>query len=459
MSQSLIEARQRAEKELLELADAAESRKLTDEEAERVASLKSDIVDLRSREALQAEVSELRTAMKQDEATSEDVTIRTVARAASAQVEVRAKSPYEADNHKASWFKDLNTLRDRYVSNAEVDEARSRLQSHYEATGDEGSFREVRTYSESTDAEGGYLVAPTYLQSEFVELLAAGRPTADLVGKYPLPPKTSTVNIPTQDGATAVAVHTQNNALTETSATFSTVAADVARVGGAATIPNFLLDRSMPGADQVVLRDLAKQYAVKVDDIVLNSTTSNRKGILQETGLGGATATAGTATIAELWPAILNAVNDVAVGTYAYPTAIIMHPRRWAWFAGQLDNSDRPIIGSVNPQNALAGFNGSNVPGAFQGPMPSGSILGIPVYLDATIPTTLGSGTDEDRIIVCRPEEAWLMETAPMFAVSRDAEFLKDQTIARVTGDVAFTCARRKAAFSIISGTALNDTI
>ena len=223
-------------------------------------------------------------------------------------------------------------------------------------------------------------------------------------------------------------------------------------------MPNFLVDRSFPGADQIVLRDLAKSYALKIDDIVLNSSTSNRKGLLQETGLGGATATAGTATIAIVWAALLNAVADVASGVYAYPDAIVMHPRRWAWMVGQVDSS-RPVLGAHMPQNAIGQYNGINVPGQFQGPVPVGNILGIPVYLDATIPTTFGSGTDEDRIIVMKRDEPILMESAPKFAVSTDAQFAKDQLVARVTGDVAFTCARRKAAVSIVSGTALNDTI
>lgn len=455
MSQALKEARERAEKELIELADAAEAATLTDEQRGRVDELKAEIRDLKEREALQAEAEELR---KNQPA---DPEIRLAAKPATeSRVEVKGpKSQYEAENRSVSFFGDIRTLQDRYATNAEQAEARERLQSHYESTGDEGSYRELRTYSAGTDAEGGYLVAPVYLQSEFVDLLAAGRPTADLCGKYPLPPKTDTVNIPTQDGATAVAVHTENAAVTETSATFNTVAAAVARVAGLATLPNFLLDRSMPGADQVVLRDLAKQYALAIDDIVLNSTTANRKGILQVSGTGSATATAGTATIADLWPAILNAVNDVATGVYAYPTAIVMHPRRWAWLAAQLDSSNRPVVGSLNPQNAIGGFSGENVAGSGQGPSPSGSILGIPVYLDSTVPTTNGAGTDEDQIIVGRFDEAWLMETQPMFAVSNQAQFGKDQTLARVTGDVAFTAARRPKAFSIISGTALNDTV
>lgn len=460
MSLALIEARERAEKELLALADIAEARQLEDTEKERIATLKAEIVDLREREALQAEAASIRSEQKPVAPRSDDAQIREVAKQSSDDsLKVKAVSPYTAENRSASWFQDRATLVNPDASNAEVDEARARLTAHYDSVGDEGAGREVRTYSAGTTTEGGYLVAPGYLQAQFADLLAAGRPTADLVGKMALPSTGKTFYIPTQDGATAVAVATENSALTETTATFNQIQVDAARLGGTATMPNWLVDRSFPGADQIVLRDLAKNYAVAVDNIVLNSTTSNRKGLLQETGLGSATATAGTATIATLWPAILNAVSDVASGVYAYPDAIVMHPRRWAWLAGQLDLNNRPVVGSLNPQNAVGGFNGAAPAGQFQGPNAVGNILGIPVYLDSTIPTTFGSGTDEDRIIVMKRDEPLLMESTPKFAVSSEAEFAKDQLIARVTGDVAFTCARRKAAVSIVSGTALNDTI
>lgn len=457
MSQAIKEALKRASDELLELADAAGVAPLTDEQSTRVAELRASIKDLKDREALLAEAEGLRA--KADEPKAEARSIEEVVKTPSAPVRAEARSAYVAENRAASWFQDRATLANPDASNADVEEARGRLAAHYDASGDEGAARHVRTYSAGVTTEGGYLVAPQYLQSEFADLLAAGRPTADLVGKMGLPASGKTFYIPTQDGATSVAVHTENNSLDETTATFSQIQVDACRVGGTATMPNWLVDRSFPGADQIVLRDLAKRYAVKVNDIVLNSSTSNRKGLLQESGLGAATATAGTATIAEVWPALLNAVADVSSGVYAYPDAIVMHPRRWAWLAGQLDQSDRPVIGSLNPQNAVASYGGMSVAGQFQGPIPVGNILGIPVYLDAGIPTNLGAGTDEDRIIVMKRDEPLLMESAPRFAVSTDAEFAKDQMVARVTGDLAFTCARRKGAVSIISGTALNDTI
>lgn len=463
MSQALREARDRAEKDLLALADIAEERQLTDEENATVEELKASLVDIRKREEIAAEAASLRAAAAdRAKATAEEQSeLRSAARQATGpqRVDVRARSAYDAENRTVSFFKDIATLQLDGASNAEVEEARGRLESHYEATSDDASGRQIRTYSAGTSSQGGYLVAPQYLQEAFADLLTAGRPTADLVGKMAMPNAGKTFYIPGQDGATAVSEATENSSLAETAASFTQIQIDATRIGGAATMPNWLVDRSFPGADQIVLRDLAKQYAVKVDNIVLNSSTNNRKGLLQESNLGASTANASTPTIATIWPAVLNAVQDVVTGVFSYPDAIVMHPRRWAWLAAQLDKNDRPVLGSLNPYNAVGAFDGANNTGQFAGPVPSGSLLGIPVYLDANIPTNLGSGTNEDRIIVMRKSEPILMESAPKFAVSMDAQFANDQLVARVTGDVAFTCARRKGAVSVINGTALAATI
>lgn len=453
MSAALIEARKAALENMEALAAAAAERTLTDDEQKRFDALEVEIADLDKRSAAQARTAELRSSQPDPVATPD---VRKIATPPSAPAaDVREVSPYGEKAVGESWFADVRTLKDRDASNAEVDEARSRLSKHYAAANDEGGARQVRALSSTTDAEGGYLVAPAHLQDMFARYLVAGATTVGLVSKLPLPAKTSLIKIPKQDGATAVAQHTQNNALQETSATFTTVNATAYRYGGAQTIPNFLLERSLPGVDQIVLGDLGRQLAKKVNTDIVGGTTP--EGILNADGIGTSTATAGTATWADLYPAIVNSIMDVNTAHYAGPDAIVMHPRRWGWILAQMDSEDRPLVGAVNPFNAAGAFSGAAGPEGTQGPKAVGQILGVPVYLDSTIPTTNGSGTDEDQILVGAFKEAMLFQAAPKFGVSTEAEFLKDQTIVRVTQDIAFTAERYPGAFSICSGTALND--
>lgn len=452
MSQALKEALQLAEKALRDLAVIGEERAWTEDERAEVAKRKAEIADLKERSSLAEEMRPEPAAPVAD--------VRNAAKPATPAIEeVREVSPYgeKSDN---SWFVDQRTVKDRYASNAEVEEARGRLAKHYSAVRDEGGVRQVRALTTTTDAEGGYLVAPAHVQSLFARLLVAGATVTQLVSKMPLPPKTDQINLPKQTGATAVALHTQNNALTETSATFGTVQFNALRYGGAQTIPNFLVERSLPGVDQIVMGDLARQLANKINTDIVGGTGNGLtaiEGILAADSIGTATATAGTATLGDVWPALVNAISDVQAAHYASPDAIVMHPRRWGWIIAQLDSDDRPLVGGVSPVNAVGSYQLGGAPEADMVTRPVGNILGIPVYLDSTIPTTNGAGTDEDQIIVGVFREAMLFQSAPMFAVSTDAEFLKDQTIVKVTQDVAFTAERYPGAFSVVSGTALND--
>lgn len=453
MSKALFEKRSLLEKDLLDVADQLEKDGATDELITRSEELKNELglvarsIEIVKEAADVKAASEARSAITKTDATP--------AAPAAGSLTVRDISPY-AQDAKASWVNDVLNVR----TGSDNGEARERLQKHYASENDQQSANITkRTYSSTTTTEGGYLVAPTYLQNDFVARLSAGRVTADLCKSVPLPEKTNSVYIPTANGATAVAVHTENNALTEATATVAQVNAVVKRVGGAASIPMFLLDRSIPGVDQIVMDDLAKSLAVKIDDIVLDQNDTGMKGLLRESGTGGATATAGTAVFADIWPALVNAYSDVTSGVFNAPTAMVMHPRRWAWLASLRDADTRPLLSSLNPTNNVGGFEGLLNNGYGAGVRPTGSILGVPVYLDSRIPTNLGTGTDEDRIIVGKFDEAWLLESTPKFGISMDAEFLKDQAIIKVIEDVAFTCARQPSAFSIISGTALNDTI
>jgi len=84
----------------------------------------------------------------------------------------------------------------------------------------------------STDAAGGQLVSPVFLNDLFVDLATAGRAVANAIGSRPLPDNTDSINIPTLATGTAVATQVDNGAVTATDATFSTLAADVKTIAG-----------------------------------------------------------------------------------------------------------------------------------------------------------------------------------------------------------------------------------
>ena len=303
----------------------------------------------------------------------------------------------------------------------------------------------------STDSAGGYLVAPLWLNEEFVDVARAGRVAADVVGARPLPPNTDSINLPTMSSGVSVATQADGGTVSETDAVFSTVAGNVLTVAGLQDVSQQLVDRGVPGIDEVIYADLAKQYAVTLDTAVINSSTASNKGLLNATGVNAVTYTSATPTVPALYSKLADAVRQVHAGVFMPANAILMHPRRWAWILASLDSSNRPLVTPYAPQNSVADHGGVVAQGRV------GNLQGLDVYVDANIPSTLGSGTNEDRIIVLRTDECYLYEAAegPFLETFRDVGSGTLTVRFRLHNYWAQINERRPTAISVISGTGL----
>lgn len=73
----------------------------------------------------------------------------------------------------------------------------------------------------------------------------------------------------------------------------------------------------------------------------------------------------------------------------------------------KLDASNRPLVvpRPGGPMNAL-GVLAEQVAQGYVG-----DILGLPVFVDASIPINQGTGTNQDVIVVARKEDLWLWES------------------------------------------------
>jgi HK97 family phage major capsid protein len=303
----------------------------------------------------------------------------------------------------------------------------------------------------STDSAGGYLVAPLWLQEQFVTLARAGRVVADQVGPRELPANTDSINLPRMATGTAVGNQADNGSVTETDATFDTISGDVKTVAGLQDVSQQLVDRGVPGIDEVIYADLAKALAVNLDTAVINSSTSNNLGLLQVSGINSVTFTHATPTVGLLYPKLADAIRQIHENVFLPANAIFMHPRRWAWMLAGLDSSNRPLITPYAPQNAAGDFGGVVAQGLV------GSVQGVPVYVDANIPSTLGTGTNEDRIIVTRTDECFLYEAGngPFLETFRDVGSGTLTVRFRLHQYWAQINSRRPKAISVISGTGL----
>jgi len=304
----------------------------------------------------------------------------------------------------------------------------------------------------TTDGAGGDFVPPLWLVDQFIELARPGRVTADRLRQLNLPAGTDSINLPRLVTGTAVAEQaTQNTNLQNTDATTGSVAATVATLGGVQTVALQLIEQSPINVDEVLLADLAADYAAKVDVFVLTNNAAGKRGLLNVAGVNAVTYTSAAPTIAELYARLADALAQIHTGRLMPATVIVMHPRRWAWFLAATDTAGRPLVVPAAPgaMNALGSTAGVVAEGLV------GTLQGLPVYVDPNIPTNLGAGANEDRILIFRADDVILYEGTPRAEAFRDTKAEQLSVLLRLYNYVALHSERYPKAISVVSGTGL----
>ncbi|GGR80167.1 hypothetical protein GCM10010169_25420 [Micromonospora fulviviridis] len=432
----------RREAELTALRSAPD---LTEDMVERAASARDQA--RRDLQAAEDALTALTAEQAEEERVAEQATqVHPTGRRAAGGARVSASHVYRQDDpHGPSWIRDMIGVSLRADS-----EAGNRLRQNNRVVAGELSQRALTT----TDGAGGDFVPPLWLMSEMAELARAGRVTANLVRNVPLPAGTDTINLPKVATGTAVAEQaTQNTAVQNTDATTATVTSNVATVAGQQVISVQLVEQSPVNMDDILLRDLLADLAVKTDIFVINNNVANKRGLLNVSGINPVTFTSGTPTVATLYPKLADAIQQIATGRFLAADAIVMHPRRWAWFMAAADTANRPLVvpGANGPQNAIAIASSSPDPATGL----VGSLMGLPVYTDANIPVNLGAGTNEDRIIVMRRGDHILYEGTPRAEAFREPLAAQLSILLRVYNYLATAFERYPKAISVISGTGL----
>ena len=344
----------------------------------------------------------------------------------------------------ASFFKDL------FNANARGDsQARVRLEA----------AQETRAGGTTVAGAGGQFAPPLWLVSDFVELARAGRVTADLMNKQVLPGGVSSVNLPKiTTGSTEAVQATQNTSVSLTDLVTTSVSSGITTIAGQAVISLQLLKQSGIPFDRVILGDLARAYATQLDlQVIAGSGAAGQLRGLLTTGVATTFTTAtpkvtdGTTPANSFYNKVISAIATISTTRFLPPSCIIMTPVRWGWLLEGLDSTGRPIV-TVNTPSFNAVASADNYPVA-QGPV--GSVLGLPVYLDPNLPSNLGAGLNEDRVLVCRCDDLWLYETA-IESQSFEATYANQMSVLyRVSGFSAFIPDRLTASVNVIQGTGM----
>lgn len=304
---------------------------------------------------------------------------------------------------------------------------------------------------DSTSANVSGFVPPQYLSDLFAELARAGRPVADLCTGLPLPKRGLTIDVPRiTTGATTGAQNGENTALTESTPDDALLAVPVCTIGGFVDISRQAIERGVL-VEEVILADLAASYNAELDRQVIAAAGANGEhtGFLNTANVNAITYTDASPTLVALWPKLADAVGKVVSTSYRGPSAILMAPSTWAWALSGLDTANRPLIApSANGPTNAAGVNGAPGYGS-----EVGRIMGLPVYLDGNLPSTLGVGGNQTPIVVAAWDEHILMEDGPtqIRADQPGAGNLMSKLV--LYGFSAWTAGRVPAATSVILGT------
>ncbi|MFJ9394653.1 phage major capsid protein [Streptomyces californicus] len=422
-------------------APAAENRNPNDDEARRF-NEKRDAVKAKDLEIeeLSARIKDLEEDEKREQRAAEILAEHGQAGERRERVTVTSEPETYRKGGQQSYFRDL------YRATEKGDRAAAeRLQRN------DREVMEKRAVT-TTDGSMGEFVPPLWMVNDYVALARAGRVAADRLRSQPLPAGTDSISLPKIASGTAVAEQTsQNTSVQNADATLTSVTASVATIAGQQTVPQQLLDQSPINVDSILLADLAADYAVKLDTFVLTNNVANKRGLLSVSGVNAVTYTDATPTTAELYPKVADGIQLIHTNRLMPADTILMHPRRWAWFTAQVDTQGRPLVVPVAnmPQNALAAMEGVNSEGFV------GTLQGLPVYVDPNIPTGLGAGTNEDRIIILRADDVILFEGSPRAEVFRETKADQLSVLLRFFNYAAIHSERYPKAISVLAGTGL----
>jgi len=350
-------------------------------------------------------------------------------------------------------------LSDALASTQGDSDAAQRIGRHQAEMRDEYSRRGIELRAGTTSGNYSGLTVPIYLVDEYAPLARAGRPFADAIASADLPPIGMTVNISriTTGSSTAVQA-TQNTAVSETDLGDTLLTIPVVSIGGAETVSFQALDRAAL-SEEVILADMVLSYQTTLDQQLISGTgaAGQHLGVLATAGINAVTYVDATPTVPKAYSKLADAIQRVNSLRFAPANLILMHPRRWAWFCAALDSSNRPLVVPQPGSQVFNSIGSGSVAGYGNGPV--GNILGLPVIVDANVPTNLGGGT-EDVLIICRAADIRLWESpgSPLylrFERNWSPTRKQLQDVAIVYGYSAFTAGRYPASVSTVGGTSM----
>jgi HK97 family phage major capsid protein len=263
-----------------------------------------------------------------------------------------------------------------------------------------------------------------------------------------LPQGVQSVNVPVLTVGATTTVIADDTAEDMVDITDTSTSSPVVTIAGYVDASQQLLDQSPQGAhfDSVMFSSLTESYNAVLEAQLFNGSGSSGQlqGILGLSGINNVTYTNASPTATGLFTILGEAVAAVGDNRKQPPEKWYLTTSRGAWIATSEDTTLRPLM-----------LAGSSAPGEFQ-------LAQYPVRLSDAIPINLGTCTNQDAIVLCKPSDMLLLESAPhmrtMFDIGADTESSSDGTLTvrvELHRYVAAIIGRYPTGIAVIQGTGL----
>lgn len=288
---------------------------------------------------------------------------------------------------------------------------------------------------------------PAWLISE-ARPMAIGRAPLVTIAAKPLPRAGIEIKLPQFTTEPAAGPQSALNAALPT-ATFvdDGMDAPVRTFGAQVDIAIQLIDQSPIAVDRHILPAMVAAVDAAIEESLWtgDGSSGHVTGIIETSGVNTETYTDASPTLIEGFPKIETLIREVeTAGNYGGNPVLVVHPRRLSWLR------QAAVVEGRNLGWSPAPFDGATC-GLFGGD--------VAVIADSAIPSTNGTGTNEDVICAMRSLDVLdLYVSAPRVrvneGVSASNELTATITVSRM---VAFSAERLAGAVGVLSGSGLAD--
>ncbi len=208
-----------------------------------------------------------------------------------------------------------------------------------------GKMERYALASDTTTTAAG--VVPDFLSQEYLSIIADTRPFVNNIPQDPIGSAGMSVVYPKRTSGPSVALQaTENTEVDSTALVTGALSVDLLTYAGANRVSNQLISRSQPGFVEILLRELAGQYAsvTETASVLAAVTAADGTAILADLG----------ADAAATFAAFSVANTAIIAGVRRPADTVWLASDRWAQLNSLVDGDGRPLLvfGANGPMNA-----------------------------------------------------------------------------------------------------------